>query len=292
MEQTLETGRQALESPRPKPASLTSFKRLNLKDQELSDSIEESQYRRRKWPRESSAELVALVEEAFRIRGVITTLPGAEVSAKDLALLKPTTWLNDEVINFYGVMVNIRSAAAKARRDKGKAQMLEGDEDLLDVHVFSSHFFSKLANSGYSGVRKWSKKFDFFSKDIVIMPVNLGNMHWVCAAINLKAKRFEYYDAMGRMNLGILRKLREYTEAEHLDKKGKPLDTADWTDYSNPKTPQQSNGWDCGVFSSQFIESLSRKGGQFDFTQKNMAYLRHKMVAEIKKGEFIPEEYL
>ena len=87
-------------------------------------------------------------------------------------------------------------------------------------------------------------------------------------------------------------KLREYTEAEHLEKKGKPLDTADWTDYSNPKTPQQSNGYDCGVFSSQFIESLSRKGGQFDFTQKNMVYLRHKMVAEIKQGEFIPEEYL
>ena len=101
---------------------------------------------------------MALVEEAFRLRDVITTLPGAEVSARDLALLKPTTWLNDEVINFYGVMVNIRSAAAKARRDKGKAQMLEGDEELLDVHVFSSHFYSKLADSGYSGVRKWSKK--------------------------------------------------------------------------------------------------------------------------------------
>jgi hypothetical protein len=48
LEQTLETGRQALGSPRPKPASLTSFKRLNLKDQKLSEFIEDSQYRRRK----------------------------------------------------------------------------------------------------------------------------------------------------------------------------------------------------------------------------------------------------
>jgi sentrin-specific protease 1 len=110
------------------------------------------------WPAKISAELLALVEETFQIRGVISTLPSAEVSARDMALLRPNTWLNDEVINFYGVMVNIRSAAAKARKEKGKAQMLEGDEDLLDVHVFSSHFFSKLANSGYSGVRKWSKK--------------------------------------------------------------------------------------------------------------------------------------
>jgi sentrin-specific protease 1 len=37
------------------------------------------------------------------------------------------------------------------------------------------------------------------------MPVNLGQQHWVCAAINIKAKRFEYYDSMGKMNLGILR---------------------------------------------------------------------------------------
>lgn len=29
------------------------------------------------------------------------------------------------------------------------------------------------------------------------MPINIGNMHWIAAAINFKHKRFEYFDSMG-----------------------------------------------------------------------------------------------
>ena len=35
-----------------------------------------------------------------------------------------------------------------------------------------------------------------FSKDLVLIPVNISGMHWTAAAINLRAKRFEYYDSM------------------------------------------------------------------------------------------------
>lgn len=157
--------------------------------------------------------------------GIVATLPAAEVSQKDIIKLRPGEWLNDEVINFYGVMVNIRSANAKARRDKGFAE--PGDENLLDAHVMSSFFFQKLTDSGYPNVRRWTKKvctairkrwesvqlklshlnpsqFDLFKKDIIIMPVNLGNMHWVCAAINVEKQRFEYYDSMGKINYNVL----------------------------------------------------------------------------------------
>ena len=46
-------------------------------------------------------------------------------------------------------------------------------------------------------------------------------------------------------------------------------------------TPQQENGYDCGVFTCQFLESLSRGEESFAFTQANMPYLRRKMVWEI-----------
>lgn len=45
--------------------------------------------------------------------------------------------------------------------------------------------------------------------------------------------------------------------------------------------PQQDNGFDCGVFTCQFIESLSRGEDDFAFTQENMPYLRRRMVWEI-----------
>jgi sentrin-specific protease 1 len=64
-----------------------------------------------------------------------------------------------------------------------------------------------------------------------------------------------------------------------------------WTTYTDPKIPRQENGYDCGVFTSQFIECLSRKGGYFDFAQKNMPYLRQKMVHEIKTMDLMPEQW-
>jgi sentrin-specific protease 1 len=86
-------------------------------------------------------------------------------------------------------------------------------------------------------------------------------------------------------------KLRDYVEAEHLDKKRQPIDLNGWEDYHNPRTPQQANHYDCGVFTSQFIECLSRRDGHFDFDQTNMPYLRQKMIHEIKMMQLTPEKW-
>ena len=32
---------------------------------------------------------------------------------------------------------------------------------------------------------------------MLIVPINLGNQHWVCGAINFKRKRIEYHDSLG-----------------------------------------------------------------------------------------------
>lgn len=108
------------------------------------------------WPDAIPPENEKIIAAVLRTPGVIASLPSAEVSNKDIVKLRPGEWLNDEVINFYGVMVNIRSSSAKARRDKGFAE--PGDENLLDVHVFNSFFFQKLTDNGYSSVRRWTKK--------------------------------------------------------------------------------------------------------------------------------------
>jgi len=50
--------------------------------------------------------------------------------------------------------------------------------------------------------------------------------------------------------------------------------------------PEQENGFDCGVFTCQFLESLSR-GVDFNFSQKDMQYLRRRMVYEIGKAALL-----
>jgi len=64
-------------------------------------------------------------------------------------------------------------------------------------------------------------------------------------------------------------------------KRKKPFDFTGWENYAPDWTPQQENGFDCGVFTCQFLEALSRGEESFIFSQKDMPYLRRRMVWEI-----------
>jgi len=190
--------------------------------------------------------------------------------------LDPSQWLNDEIINFYGAMILARSDDCK----ENVAQGVNGKK-LLNVHYFSTFFWTKL-KEGYdkSRLAKWTKKFDIFSKDVVLIPINHSNAHWTGAAINFRQKRIESYDSMGMRRDNVFKLLRLYLDAEHMNKKKKPFDFAGWEDYSLEE-PQQENGFDCGVFTCQFLQGLSRGEEYITFTQKDMLQLRRRMIWEI-----------
>jgi len=44
---------------------------------------------------------------------------------------------------------------------------------------------------------------DVFGLDVLVVPINLGNSHWVCGAINFKQKRIEYFDSLGGHNPSV-----------------------------------------------------------------------------------------
>lgn len=158
------------------------------------------------------------------------------------------------------------------------------------MHYFNSFFFEKLSQEGYERARlaKWTKKFDLFSKDVAILPINHGNSHWTAAAINFRRRRIESFDSMGVRRQDVFDLLREYVELEHLNKKSKPFDWTGWVDYCPRDTPQQENGYDCGVFTCQFLEALSRgMDSPFNFTQRSMTFLRRRMVLEIARTELV-----
>ena len=53
-------------------------------------------------------------------------------------------------------------------------------------------------------------------------------------------------------------------------------------------TPQQENGYDCGIFTCHFLESLSRGEEVFTFSQRDMPYLRRRMIWEIGNAQLRP----
>mgnify|MGYP003683902341 CR=1 FL=1 len=56
---------------------------------------------------------------------------------------------------------------------------------------------------------------DIFARDLVVIPINCNQTHWTLALINVKWRRFEYYDSLFNSDCGRLRNLRRYVADEH-----------------------------------------------------------------------------
>ncbi|KAI7940012.1 hypothetical protein MJO28_013664 [Puccinia striiformis f. sp. tritici] len=248
-------------------------------------------FRRRKWPESLTPAQQIVVDEGLRAdNSIVYDLPGASCGRKELQKLSsPTHWLNDEIINFYGSLINLNSSDPKT----------SGDE-ALNVHCFSSFFMIQFDLGGHPKVSRWTRKINIFEKDLIFFPINLSNLHWVLGVINNRQKRFEYYDSLGGSGSGVLSKLRRYYQDEYQAKKDEDVDLNEWSDYQ-PEVPLQSNSSDCGVFVCQFMYSLSQdlidqnlQEGKvvklFDFTAENMPYLRLKMAFEIIRKSCISDQ--
>lgn len=190
---------------------------------------------------------------------------GLSLTRKDLQTLSNLNWLNDEVINFYMNLLVERSK----------------DPSLPSVNTFNTFFFPKLRSSGYSTVRRWTKRMDIFSRDILLVPVHLG-VHWCLSVVDFRKKAVTYFDSMGGNNDEACRILFEYLQQESKDKKGKEMDTSGWSLHSKKRNeiPQQMNGSDCGMFTCKYADYIT-KDKPITFTQKHMPYFRRKMVWEI-----------
>ena len=87
--------------------------------------------------------------------------------------------------------------------------------------------------------------------------------------------------------------LFRYLQDEHLDKKKTPLPDIDqWTlqNCIRRETPQQDNGYDCGMFVIVFADFLS-ENLPLSFGQQHIYSFRNKVCASIMAGKlwYCPE---
>ena len=245
------------------------------------------------------------VDELLRAHGSpheqVVNFEKQSVMRKDLWTLRPAAWLNDEVINLY-----LKLVLARAQRDGTSVRLPTAP---LRAHVFQTFFLNKLLGRGYdySAVRRWTKNVDLFALDAVIVPVNERQTHWVLAVINMRSKRFEFFDSLGGTGDDVLEHLRcararaagrrthrasarrvarraarrapavcrRYVRDEHMAKKGSAIDLSGWeaVSWSSAQIPMQNNGSDCGVFMCQFASTVVRNVA-INFTCADMPHIR------------------
>jgi len=211
-------------------------------------------------------------------REIIATSETDSVQRDSLRRLRPGVWLNDEVIHYFLLML--------ARRDQELCKSLNRKRS----HFFKSFFVTKLLDERgycYANVKRWSKKVpgkDIFQLDKIICPVNVANSHWTCAVIFVQEKRIQFYDSMGGTGRRTLKGLLQYMVDEYKDKKKKVLDVNEWTLVHNqPDTPEQANGYDCGVFTCMFADFISRNQ-PLTFTQDHVTECRERIALSILNG--------
>ena len=108
-----------------------------------------------------------------------------------------------------------------------------------------------MVGSVVTPARVFVPQWNFFEMDVVVVPINISNMHWTMAAFFPQEKRIKFYDSMGGNGTQKLQHLMKYVVDEWKDKKKrhsldpstKP-DQSEWELDGNSTSalPQQKNG--------------------------------------------------
>ncbi len=125
---------------------------------------------------------------------VLSNAFSISITRKDIQTLRGLNWLNDEIINFYMNLICERSQTG---------------ETSLKTYAFSTFFYSKLIKDGYSSLKRWTRKVDIFSYNLIVVPIHLG-LHWTLAVIDMNCQEIRYYDSMNGNNNECLKALRYF----------------------------------------------------------------------------------
>ncbi|XP_025901254.1 sentrin-specific protease 5 isoform X2 [Nothoprocta perdicaria] len=182
----------------------------------------------------------------------------------DLATLEGQNWLNDQIINMYGELIM--------------------DAVPEKVHFFNSFFHRQLVTKGYNGVKRWTKKVDFFKKALLLIPIHL-EVHWSLITVNIPNRIISFYDSQGIHFKFCVENIRKYllTEAKE---KNRPEFLQGWQTAVTKCIPQQKNDSDCGVFVLQYCKCLALDQ-PFQFSQEDMPRVRKRIYKELCERQLI-----
>jgi hypothetical protein len=238
--------------PPPLPAPIGSS------DDSSSDQESES---------ENDQEIDMVLNSRDKNQAVGVERENIELTVSDVQVLKPRGWLSDEVINYMIAMIR------------------EEDRPRSDV-MMSTFFYTKLmgGNDVYSfeRVQRWWRRLEP-NRSIgqirrVFIPMHINNNHWILAVIDMPNHQILQYDSHNSNN-EIHHTLLEPLKRWVSDQSGHSIDASSWPIIAQ-RTPQQQNGFDCGVFLLIILRRLINNQ-PLNFTQADIPNTRRQIVADI-----------
>ncbi|KAL9340195.1 hypothetical protein Peur_066414 [Populus x canadensis] len=191
------------------------------------------------------------------------------ISKRDVELLRPETFINDTIVDFYILYL--------------KSKLKPGDKHRF--HFFNSFFFRKLADLdkgpsnacggrlAFQRVHKWTRKMNLFEKDYIFIPINYS-LHWSLIVIchpgevvhsredegrnSVKVPCILHMDSIRGSHRGLKNLIQSYLYEEWRERhNGTVDDTLSkflHLRFVPLELPQQENSYDCGLFVLHYVE--------------------------------------
>lgn len=168
----------------------------------------------------------------------VTSLFGVSITVGDFGRLLPGQWLNDEIINSY-----LQLLVTKAKQ-KG-----------LKVACIRTTLHEKLLNEGVDSVKRWGRDMKYHKCDIVIVPINVSNIHWILVVVDIKQEQMRFYDSFHTPGRLYCQRIKEFFEQYFLLYAGNDnIDVTRWSMQDVQSFKAQPNRFDCGVYVCIFAE--------------------------------------
>ena len=126
--------------------------------------------------------------------------------------------------------------------------------------------------------------------DLILIPVNLNNRHWVLVAVELSRKRFSYFDPLYegdkhgvllKVKRGLIDQIKTKSGSEELAK----MNVREWHTRENPiGTLRQKDDSSCGVF-ILYMADYFALGKSMNFKEDNIEVLRQRTERYIGRGK-------
>ena len=185
--------------------------------------------------------------------------------AKHLWRLSPAggitdKWLHDETVDIFMRLVG-----------------LENDTSLF----LDSHFVPKIMEEDGDWRQRWRQRHgNVLRYKHIFIPVNVDSSHWFLIVVYVREKRIQCYESFGKLRTIYLTRILEALKVMYTE--------ADWSGWTTCEveiyntagglvTPQQHNGYDCGVFTCMSARYIAR-GLPLLYSEECMLSFRKRMT--------------
>ncbi|CAI5799275.1 sentrin-specific protease 1 [Podarcis lilfordi] len=201
---------------------------------------------------------------SLQTMGLVGSVANICVYDYDINTLKGSNWINDRIIDTF---LASRVIMAKELGHDGT------------IFPLSCHFMQICQRLPVQALKN-CLRFGVLKKDVLIIPVNDREVHWILIVIIFKRKTMLYLDSKHGLNHSVIDAITSFLTCLYEMDSKYPYSFADWSCFAPTDIPRQGNSSDYGPFTCT-IAHLIASAAQLQFIQKNMAAIRPWIAKEI-----------